>query len=177
MGCGSDPASDRLLVTIDNVGPVQVDSACGQICGGADQTAVALEYPDQQYRADEIVQVLQYRVDYRLPNLRVPYFAGTVGAVIAPGDRASLLVTVAGTAQREDVFEAVGGDPVSGTATITFAGYDWDNGQFTTGAEFDVRFSDLVDVASAGTGAGVDDGAGDGAEEAAPDGGIDASAE
>lgn len=177
-GCGSDSAAERLLVELDTGGgPVQVDSACAEACGGADQIAVTIEYPRKQYRDDEIVEVLQYRVDYNLAHIsrQMPYFAGTVSVGLAPGDSAGVVLTVAGTEQRDYVHAAVGGDPVGGTATLSFAGYDWDDGQFTTESEFDIRFSDLAN----GSGTGpvvVDEPMDEPTDVGTMDGGADASA-
>lgn len=175
-GCGSDPAAERLLINIDTGGgPVQVDTACGTTCGGSDQIAVTIRYPNKQYRDDDIVELLQYRIDYNLAFVKegMPYFAGTVNVALAPGDSASMVLTVAGTAQRKYVAKEVGSDPVGGTATLKFAGYDWDDGQFTTESEFDLRFADLAN--DSGTAPPVADEPTDTNVEEVVDGGADAS--
>jgi hypothetical protein len=151
-GCGGDAVADRLSFNLDTGGgPVQVDTQCGTFCGGGDQVAVRIDYASERARSDETIEILQYRVDYDLSydSLRgVPYFAGTMGVALGPGDSTTVVLTVAGTEQRKYVAEIAGGDPASGTATLTFAGYDWDGEVFETESTFDIRFAEIPDGVS-----------------------------
>lgn len=150
-GCSSDSAADRLRFNLNTGGgPVQVDTVCGGVCGGGDQLEVGIGYASEGARGDETIELHQYRVDYHEVRFvgEVPFFAGTLSVAIGPGENRTAVLTVAGTAQRNHIRDAIGGDPVSGTATLTFAGYDWDGEQFTAESVFDIRFADLPDGAS-----------------------------
>lgn len=150
-----------MLALGDGGGALLVDTTCEVTCGGEDQISVLIDYPDRQYIEDEVIELVQYRVDYDVPLVpgEIPYFAGTLGVSLAPGNGTTLALTAAGSRQRDFVGERVGGDNVAGTATLTLAGYDWDDAQLLIEGEFDIRFGDVG--ASGDTGGGAGSGGGD----------------
>ena len=148
-GCDSDAVEDTLRVRLDLGQPLTVDTFCEGGCAGADELTVRIEYPDypaELQPRDEWVDFEQFRIDYALSTLddEVPFFAGTSSVTVAPGDQASFSVTVAGSPQRAFVYDAIGGELAAGHATLTLAGYDWDNNQVFIERDFDIRFVDVV---------------------------------
>ena len=159
LGCGSDSAAERLVLALgDGGGVLLVDTTCEATCGGDDQIAVRIDYPDRQYVDDEVIELTQYRVDYdvRLVPGDIQYFAGMLGVSLAPGSGTTVTLTVAGTEQRKYVREHIDDEIVAGTATLMLAGYDWDNAQVFVEREFDIRFGDLAlgDTAAGTAGSG-----------------------
>jgi hypothetical protein len=145
LGCDPEPVEEDLRVRFPDASRVEVDVDCGGGCGGTSRLGVEIEY-DAEFRPDdETVELLQYRIDYELDGLdeQPPFFADEQGIALTPGDVVSFDVTPAGPAQREFVREQADGESVSGVATITFAGYDYDDAQIFIEADFPIRFSDL----------------------------------
>jgi hypothetical protein len=163
VGCDSDAAEDRLVVTVGDGSTVNVDTFCDPSCSGAESIEVSLDYPREAYREAETIELLQYRVDYQLSDVGgdTPFFAGLISVVLGPGDGDDLTLKVVGNAQREHVVEEVGGDAVSGTATLKLTGYDWSDSWVTIEHDFPIRFADVEGDNLGAAGNGGSDGGGD----------------
>ena len=161
VGCGAPSVEDDLTLSVTPaLGQLQVDSVCDPSCTGDETAAVHIAYVNQTRPAKDTVEFKQYRVDYTLAGVsKVPYFAAMRDVRMQPGADEALTLQVVGSAQREFVAEAAHGRAVSGTATLEFAGYDFDNRQVFIDAQFDVRFEDVT-TASADSSAEPDAGAG-----------------
>ena len=163
IGCDPQDAEDRLVLSVGDGSAVRVDTFCNPSCSGTDTIEVSLDYPREAYREAETIELLQYRVDYRLSDVggKTPFFAGVISVVLSPGDGDDLTLKIAGNAQREHVAEEVGGDAVSGTATLMLTGYDWRDSWVTIESDFPIRFADLEGDNLGAAGNGGSDGEGD----------------
>ena len=101
-----------------------------------------ISYAKETYPEHDTIELLQYRVEFSLDSALgdVPYYAGPLALVIAPDDSQELKLTAAGDAQRAHVAQTSGEKTVSGEATVTLAGSDWDDRQVLVSTTFDVRF-------------------------------------
>jgi hypothetical protein len=165
-GCGSPSVADDLTLGVEpGSGELQVDSVCKPVCGGADSASIHIAYSGTTRPATDTVDFKQYRVDYTLHGVNgtVPYFAGLLAIPLAPGADEMQTLQLVGSAQRKFVADATDGQPVSGSAKLELAGYDFDNRQVFISSEFNVRFEDLVSTSGndSGTGNALDAGASD----------------
>ena len=161
LALGCDPASveDDLVMTADtSSAALVVDTMCDPACEGDDSASVDIAYASGSHLADDIVELQEYRVDFNLHGIdrEVPYFAGEYGVKLQPGAERSISLPVVGSAQREFVRKAAPDRSVSGTATLQFAGYDYNNRHVFIDADFAVRFED-VSAPDAAQDAGVGD--------------------
>ncbi len=119
--------------------PVRVDVSDVCAVGACDDTTVeaALIFNEMGFISDLAwVEMLQYRVDYTLDGLdeadQPPYFAGEflgdVGVVAGLNEEVPFTVPAAGQRQRDHVADGLGDTARSGTAVLTLAGYDDQNG-------------------------------------------------
>jgi len=126
--------------------------------GGDDTVSGVISYESDTRPEGDTVDFKQYKVDYTLHGIAdVPYFAGRSDLPLKPGASESFTLQVVGSAQRQFVRKAMKGKPVSGTAKLQFAGYDFDNKQVFIDTEFDISFDDIMN-ADANPDAGADDG-------------------
>jgi hypothetical protein len=157
FGCGSPSVADDLTLTVDANGELNVDTACRPSCGGDDSVSGVISYESDTRPEGDTVDFKQYKVDYTLHGIAdVPYFAGRSDLPLRPGASESFTLQVVGSAQRQFVRKAMKGKPVSGTAKLQFAGYDFDNKQVFIDTEFDISFDDIMN-ADANPDAGADD--------------------
>jgi hypothetical protein len=164
FGCGSPSVEDDLTVTVDDTaGALKIDTNCDSSCGGDTDVGVVISYdnPNNTRTSKETVELEQYRVDYSLIGLHnVPFFAADISGnhiALSPGASENITVPVVGQAQRDFVRKAAGGKAISGTATLKFAGYDFNNKQLFIDTDFNVSLDDF-----AGAHDGPVAGAGDG---------------
>ena len=147
LACNDPSGTDRLQLQLSSMAsPAEIGTGCAEACERA-VLAVQLSYPDEMYAPRETIELLQYRIDFALGSqlAGMPYFAGPLSLVMAPGQTQELKLTAAGAAQRAYV-ESVGGQtPLSGQAKLTLAGYDWDDRQVFLSSSFDVRFAPASD--------------------------------
>ena len=142
-GCDATAADERVTVTPTAVGTATtIQTTCGDACEQDGVLDLDLAYADDYFPQDEVVELLQYRVDYYLDGFdtRVPYFAGRMQLKLEPGAETSVSLPIAGAAQRALVRQNAGKRTIYGTAEITLAGYDWDNKQVYLEFETPVRF-------------------------------------
>lgn len=145
LGCSEVLGSGRLELTVANgdaAVPLVIATGCEPVCKPSELT-VSITYPGNELRApNESIELLQYRIDYGLDAAvgAVPYYAGQLSVPLKPGDMTTLTLPVAGSAQRTFVTQTLGTRTADGQATISFAGYDWNNGQVITSNPFSVRF-------------------------------------
>jgi len=162
LGCDAKSTADRLQLTLGaEGGPVSVDTTCAETCGGNDQLALHVAYSDDLYPPQETIELLQYRIDYDLrgaSKVKLPFFAGKTRITLIPGGSADVSLAAAGSAQRALALENHPTETLAGTATLSVAGYDWDNAEVVVTATFDIEFSDLGAAdASNSTDAGAGD--------------------
>jgi len=141
LGCSDASGVGRLELSVTGAEkPLVIPTGCEPAC---DQpvVAVSIRYPSL-HPPIESIELLQYRIDYALDPLIgvVPYYAGTVDVELKPGETRPLTLVAAGSAQRAAVTRALGAQAAAGQATISFAGYDWENGQVITSSSFSIRF-------------------------------------
>ena len=142
LGCSDASGAGRLELSVTGAEmPLVIPTGCEPAC---DQpvVAVSIRYPSETRPPIESIELLQYRIDYALDPVVgvVPYYADTVAVELKPGETRPLTLVVAGSAQRAAVTRALGAQAAAGQATISFAGYDWENGQVTTSSSFSIRF-------------------------------------
>lgn len=140
--CGPESSADRLELSIDpGEGAVSVDTRCRVDCSDG-KLGIGISYPDSNYRVDDQIVLLQYRVDYDVPGVKgeIPFFASPLELTLAPNDVEIMQLAVAGSEQRAFVRKALGDKTVLGTATLQFAGYDWSDDRVFLDTRFSVRF-------------------------------------
>ena len=107
-----------------------MDTACSATCAG---DAVPVEVTFNESVLVDLtatVQLSEYKVEYKLDGTpaEVPYFAAaSLDQSLAVGDTAVFDIRIAGSVQRASLSSLAAGQPMSGTATLTFAGYDWND--------------------------------------------------
>jgi hypothetical protein len=144
--CGCNVAVD-MSVTLGSGGhaaPVHVDTRCQNGgCGAADQLEVHVSVQSDDI-PNPAVEILQYRVDYDLPDVLelVPYYASATSVDVSAEAPATFNVRAAGERQREWIVSG-GYDRIDGTGTLTLAGYDQDDKVRTAEASFDIVFGDF----------------------------------
>lgn len=142
-GC-SATATDLVTIRLADSGPVIVDSACTGDC--IDPVTLEVEFAENiAVDPDARISVEQYKVEYAIEAVDVDFFADTISLSVAPGDTGTAEVLPASWEQQDQVYAQVGGDPVSGSATLTVAGHDWNDDVFTVSTRFDITFEDLGD--------------------------------
>lgn len=126
----------------------QVDTVCDN--GGCEEPAqlsfsLSLDYDNALPENDE-VELLQYKVEYTAAGLsgKIPPFAGPAQIIARNGSSVPITLQVAGTQQREFVYNHIGGRKMRGTATLTLAGYDEKNERVDAEFGFSIRFGDYV---------------------------------
>lgn len=131
--------------------PVQVDTRCDN---GGCETPAYLEVEVSiggEPRADAVVEILQYRVDYDLAGVgeEVPFFAAATILTVSAGTPATFNVLAAGDRQRDWILTEFGYESLEGTAKLTLAGYDQDDEVIMADARFDIGFGDFQDDSGA----------------------------
>lgn len=123
-GCFS--TGDALRLTIDDPSEVVFDTVCS---GCSTEVALTLAYASgAPGPADATFDLAQYRVDYTLEDGRpMDFFADSLSGSVAEGELLTFSVAAAGRSQREIIFESFGSEEVSGVATLTLEGYDYDD--------------------------------------------------
>jgi hypothetical protein len=149
FGCGAPSVEDDLTLTVDDAASeLGIDTTCESSCADDGNVHAVIKYDNANMTrpAKDTVELDQYRVDYALRGVgNVQYFAAETGPVpIEPGGQQMLSLRIVGQAQRDAVRKAADGKPVSGTAKLQFAGYDFNNKQIFLETTFNVRFEDLV---------------------------------
>jgi hypothetical protein len=140
-GCEGRSLEDDLRMTVTgDAAPVVVDLACDG-CGTWVEVEVYFD-PDAYVAEDDEVVIEQYRIDYELDRVdeQPPFLAGQTEQHVWADDRASFLLSLAGSAQIEHVREHSGGDAVEGRATLTVAGYDDQDEQVFVEKALAIRF-------------------------------------
>jgi hypothetical protein len=140
LGCDNAPSSERLsLDVIDGFG-VYVSTTCADTCREA--LDVELSYPDDLFRPEDEIVLLQYRVDYALEDdIKLPYFAAPIELRLQPDDVQHVTLSAAGSRQRAALLEAVGDDAVvRGDATLRIVGYDWTDRRVSIRQTFAIAF-------------------------------------
>lgn len=142
-GCFS--TGDALRLTIDDPSEVVIDTVCS---GCSTQVAATIAYASgAPGPADATFDLAQYRVDYTLEDGRpMDFFADAITGSVAEGETLSLSLAAGGRAQREIIFESFGSDPVTGTATVTLEGYDYDDSVWSPDpVEFSFVYKNIAD--------------------------------
>lgn len=151
--CAPTPA-DLVDLSVADGGTVYIDTVCSTDCTG-DTVSVAATFQESvMVDIDASIQLLQYKVEYVLDGVDTPvtYFADTTDQTISSGQTASFDIRMAAASQRALVSSLAGGQPVSGTATLTFAGYDWKDYVLTVEQQVPVVFDDYADASTSDTG-------------------------
>ena len=147
----SDPSSaGRLELSLENAETaVVIDTGCAAACDRV-PLGLSVMYPMETFPPQDTIDLLQYKIEYDLGDRvsAVPYFAGTTTLALKPGDTEPLQLTAAGAAQRSAVERAQGGQEITGNATVTVAGYDWDDRQVFVSLRFGVRFQPAMSSSS-----------------------------
>lgn len=161
VGTGCNPvASDLITLTIAGGGTVDVDTVCADPCLGDDVTAELSFEEHIAVDIDATVELLQYKVEYRFDDLdpAPEYFADTITVSVANGQTTSFVVDLAAASQREYVDDEMDGELATGTATLTFAGYDFRDALIDLSVDVPVlfgRYDDSLAAETSGTGTEV----------------------
>lgn len=144
-GCEPPPTSD--LVSLEVTGqPVEFDTFCdGNVCAGNKLASSVLAF-DANVLVSETgrFEVQQFRIDYDIPDADIPFYAETTWAMVLVGTESPFNFRPAGEAQRDRARNSMTGDKLTGTATISLAGYDHRNEVVETEATFDIVFRDIL---------------------------------
>lgn len=153
IGCEGETSPIDTLTAEVGAERVLVDTYCTN--GGCDSApgvsvVLTLDAADALPENDT-VEIQQYRVDYSSSEINdIPYFADDVNIVLERQASASITLQIAGTRQREAVFNTVGGKQVLGTARVTLAGYDEKDARIDFSFTVDIGFGDFVVEAPTG---------------------------
>lgn len=165
LGCDDASVKGNLALSARPSGgaELRVDDVCDPECAGSDKVDLHISYRSTGSVQQHKVELVQYRVDYALTGVAgaVPFYGGRSSFEVAPGEDKVQSLVVVGSVQRDFVRSAVGGAAVTGTATLTLAGYDHDNHQIFLDTSFVVRFGDET-LGGAATGSRADGDAGGG---------------
>ena len=148
LGCGKTTA-DVATLSLDDA-DVSIDSRCPDESCQDDAPVLSISIPeDITVGSSASLELVQYRVDYSLPDITggdaVPFFAEALSAeTIAFSETLDVDLTAAGDKQRDYVYDLVGGDVTSGTATLTLLAYDEVDALVELSLEFDVTFADYT---------------------------------
>lgn len=153
IGCAPPPTAELLTIGFGGgygAPPIQLDVDCSN--GGCAEPPLLtghLTYQaDIASSAEDYVEILQYRVDYKLlaPHdlVAMPYFAGHLSLLVPVGEVGEFNLAAASDRQRAAIRARFGDDPVSGTATLMLAGYDLNNEQVFPKVDFEIFFGDFV---------------------------------
>lgn len=123
-GCFS--TGDALRLTIDDPSEVVIDTVCS---GCSTQVAATIAYASgAPGPADATFDLAQYRIDYTLEDGRpIDFYADAITGSVAEGETLGINLDAGGRSQREIIFDSFGSDEVTGTATVTLEGYDYDD--------------------------------------------------
>ncbi|MET0343743.1 MAG: hypothetical protein ABW252_22205 [Polyangiales bacterium] len=152
LGCSDVASAGRLELSITEAKLV-VGTGCEPACDPA-MLSISVRYSSEAHPSIETIELLQYRIDYALdPAIgAVPFYADKVAVELKPGETKTLTLAAAGALQRTFVARALGGRAAAGQATITFAGYDWEDSQVLASSAFGIRFeSNSEQTSDAGT--------------------------
>jgi hypothetical protein len=162
-GCSSS-STTSISLSIPN--SATIDTRCddpGSSCGatgyvdGVENLTVFVNYgiPSTSDTASSNVATLkQYRVDYSLfggsSNSTdtatadgFPYYSNLLTTTVSMGQQQELSLIVAGSAQRNFVWNREGYTSADGTGTLTIAGYDSGNNAFQVSGSFPIKFTDV----------------------------------
>lgn len=160
---GCEPISVADYVQISFPAPAEIDIVCSDGgCEQLDTLAVNMTWDeDPLFLEGSTLSFYQYRIDYDIPGLpeEMPFFAAVSEQSLEVGSSLSFSILPIGNQQRELLMRYIPADEVyTGTATVTFAGWDMNNAVITLpteGAHFSLgagNFSALSDIASTTTG-------------------------
>lgn len=155
---GCNPvAADLVELSIAGGDTVDVDTICDAPCIGDD---VVAEISFEEHIAVDVeatVELRQYKVEYSFDDLdpAPEYFADTLSVSVANGQTASFVVDLAAASQRQYVDDEMDGELATGTATLTFAGYDFRDELIELSVDVPVLFGRYDDSDAAGTGTEV----------------------
>lgn len=123
---------------------LQIDERCVPACAGDEKVEVVVKHTTSGAVQHVDVDLVQYRVDYAVDGVTVPFYGGKIGLPVAPGQERVMSLVVVGAAQRSAVWQAAASAPVTGSATLTIAGYDGNNEQIFLATTFAVRFGAIA---------------------------------
>ncbi len=142
-GCDA-AATDLVAISLSDTSSVQIDSSCSGDC--IDEVTLQVTFEeDIAVDLSSQISIEQYRVDYTLSDVQLTYFADTTSLRVTSGQVGYVDIMPASWEQQEEVVDAVGDAYVSGTATLTAAGYDWRDEVFTVSTDFAISFEDIED--------------------------------
>lgn len=142
-GCTPVP-TDLVSVALSDGTSVELDSSCIGDC--IDEVTLQVTFEEHlAVDLDEQVEFLQYKVDYAIEGVTITSFADETSLTVGTASTGFVDFLPASWIQQDEVYEAVGGDPISGTATVTLAGYDWRNENLLVSTSFEVSFEDLAE--------------------------------
>lgn len=127
LGAGCNPVvADLVELSVADGGTVDVDTICDDPCLGNE---VSVEGTFEEHIAIDVeatVELLQYKVEYAFDAVdpAPDYFSDTISVTLTSGQTTTFTIDLAAASQREQVDEAMDGELATGTATVTFAGYD-----------------------------------------------------
>ncbi|MCK6503520.1 hypothetical protein L6R53_09000 [Myxococcota bacterium] len=157
VGAGCNPvAADLVELSIAGGATVDVDTICDDPCLGDDVTA---EISFEEHIAVDVeatIELRQYKVEYSFDAVdpAPEYFADTLAVSVTNGQVASFVVDLAAASQREYVDDVMDGELATGTATLTFAGYDFRDELIELTVDVPILFG-RYDDSDAGTGTEV----------------------
>jgi len=139
-GC-SAAATDLVTINLADTDSVTVDSACTGDC--VDTVTLQVDFAeDIAVDLSSQISIEQYKVEYAFDAMTVDFFADTTTLTLGSGETSYVDVYPASWEQQDQVYAEVGGDAVTGTATLTAAGYDWNDEVFTVSTQFSLTFED-----------------------------------
>jgi hypothetical protein len=150
IGCSGSTADVAILSLSDT--DVSVDSRCLSSACQDDTPTLTISIPeDITVGSSASLELVQYRVDYTLPDLSadgtVPFFAAALDTqTVEFAGSATIDITPASDQQRDWVYALVGGAVVDGTATMTLQAYDELDELVSLSLDFDIIFADLAGV-------------------------------
>jgi hypothetical protein len=153
LGCGANPVEKDLSINVGvEASPLRLSTLCEDAtCAEVEQVHVQIVFAAGLPQTEE-AELDEYRVDYELDGLKTPpYYAAKKKLLITPGETASLSLDVFGSAQRSFMIKELGHGTTTGTARLTYAGYDHDNNQILVKTRFEVAVGEIGLTSASGT--------------------------
>lgn len=137
--CNSAAVDDEISLSVAKT-PAHITLGCADDCPMS-TVVLDLEFEGGYRPSEDQVELLQYRVDYDIPDLRakVPFFAAETAITLRPGGRVQISLPLVGRKQRSALTSGVTQLPMEGLVTLTLAGYDPQNENLTLSVDIPVR--------------------------------------